>query len=36
MNCLINSKIFNIILPYSVKLTIVLHPFFSAIIPAGN
>ena len=22
--------------PYSVKLTIVLHPFFSAIIPAGN
>ena len=25
-----------IILPYSVKLTIVLHPVFSAIIPAGN
>lgn len=23
-------------LPYSVKLTIVLHPVFSAIIPAGN
>ena len=22
--------------PYSVKLTIVLHPVFSAIIPAGN
>ena len=25
-----------IVLPYSVKLTIVLHPVFSAIIPAGN
>ena len=24
------------VLPYSVKLTIVLHPVFSAIIPAGN
>ena len=23
-------------IPYSVKLTIVLHPVFSAIIPAGN
>ena len=25
-----------LIIPYSVKLTIVLHPVFSAIIPAGN
>ena len=25
-----------VVKPYSVKLTIVLHPVFSAIIPAGN
>ena len=30
----VNNPIY--INPYSVKLTIVLHPFFSAIIPAGN
>ena len=31
-----NNKNIQKINPYSVKLTIVLHPVFSAIIPAGN
>ncbi len=30
------AQSFEKLIPYSVKLTIVLHPVFSAIIPAGN
>ena len=34
--CIDDSSNQDNVIPYSVKLTIVLHPVFSAIIPAGN